>query len=92
MCARFNLRISPQKLAEVFALTRQLDFTPRFNIAPTQQIVVIRHGEPSMMRWGLLPSWMTKPGLPLINARAETVATKPAFRLAGGIDLGGRHQ
>ncbi len=82
MCARFNLRISPAKLAEIFALTRQIEFIPRFNIAPTQQIVVIRNGDPSMMRWGLLPSWMTKPGPPLINARAETVATKPAFRSA----------
>ncbi len=61
---------------------------PRYNIAPTQQVLTIRQREglPEAveLRWGLIPSWADDPmiGNRLINARAETVATKPAFRRA----------
>lgn len=61
---------------------------PRFNIAPTQFVPVVRHLEAdrflSAMKWGLIPSWAKdeKIGNKLINARAETVAEKPAFRSA----------
>jgi putative SOS response-associated peptidase YedK len=63
-------------------------FEPRYNIAPTQEIVVVR-AEPQSgtrstgpMRWGLIPAWTQElaPGPPMINARAETLAEKPAFR------------
>ncbi|OAI52405.1 hypothetical protein AYO47_06210 [Planctomyces sp. SCGC AG-212-M04] len=80
--------MSPEKLAEIFATTRQLTFRERFNISPTQTVVAIRqeNGErvPVNMRWGLVPSWAKdlKSGPPLINARGETVAEKPAFRSA----------
>jgi len=88
MCARYNLRATPQQLIEIFQLLREPLVTPRFNIAPTQQIAVVRRidkqRELSMMRWGLVPSWSkdVKAGPPLLNARGDTVATKPSFRSA----------
>lgn len=88
MCARYNLRISPQKLAEIFNVVRGVEYQIRYNIAPTQIIVAIRQEEgqrvPVNMRWGLVPVWSKDPksGPPLINARGETVAEKPAFRTA----------
>ena len=64
--------------------------SPRYNIAPSQQVAVIIHNKDFperklvMMRWGLIPSWAKdhKIGYKMINARAETVAEKPAFRSA----------
>ena len=88
MCGRFTLRTNPIDLVDVFALLREPELTPRFNVAPTSQIAVVRqvdkHRELSMMRWGLVPTWQKDPkaGPPMINARGETLATKPAFRTA----------
>jgi putative SOS response-associated peptidase YedK len=95
MCGRFTLRTPAPVLIAQFVVEvsaeRQLElFEPRYNIAPTQEIVVVRadpacgRRSASMMRWGLVPSW-SKEGLkgrPMINARAETLAEKPAFRTA----------
>jgi putative SOS response-associated peptidase YedK len=81
-------------LVEQFQLglesARQLAlFVPRYNIAPTQDVLAVRAAEggqreAAMLRWGLVPSWAKElqSGAPLINARAETVAEKPAFRTA----------
>jgi putative SOS response-associated peptidase YedK len=89
MCGRFRLtRVS--KLAERFAIEPEDDWVPRYNISPTQNISVVRQhaDEPnrfgSQMRWGLIPFWAKDAsiGYKMINARAETVATKPAFREA----------
>jgi putative SOS response-associated peptidase YedK len=60
---------------------------PRYNIAPTQPVLVIANNHPDRLehfRWGLIPSWAKDPsiGSRLINARAETLAEKPAFRTA----------
>jgi putative SOS response-associated peptidase YedK len=88
MCGRFTLRTPARDLVEIFELLREPELTPRFNIAPTTQVAVVRqvdkHRELSMMRWGLVPTWQKDPkaGPPLINARGETLATKPAFRMA----------
>jgi putative SOS response-associated peptidase YedK len=88
MCGRFTLRTRPADLVEVFDLLRKPELTPRFNIAPTQQIGVIRHSgnerEWTSMRWGLIPPWSrdAKSGPPMINARAETITSKPSFRTA----------
>jgi putative SOS response-associated peptidase YedK len=94
MCGRFTLRTPASVLIEHFDLdvraSRQLDlFEPRYNIAPTQEIAVVRAENSNvpavaMMRWGLIPSWSKEgaTGPPLINARAETLAEKPAFRAA----------
>lgn len=88
MCGRFTLRTPAKDLLEVFQLLRTPELVPRYNIAPTQPVAVVRQVERrrelSMMRWGLVPSWSKDPkaGPPLINARADTVATKPSFRSA----------
>jgi putative SOS response-associated peptidase YedK len=94
MCGRFTLRTPASVLIERFDLDvrsdRQMElFSPRYNIAPTQEIVIVR-ANPSdgrrtaaMMRWGLVPSWAKEPGgAPQINARAETLVEKPMFRTA----------
>ena len=65
-----------------------LNLRPRYNVAPGQNIAAVRSEEGdrrlSMLRWGLIPVWSKKPniGYSLINARSETVASKPAFRAA----------
>jgi putative SOS response-associated peptidase YedK len=88
MCGRFTLRAKPDILVELFLLADPPDWSPRYNIAPTQQVPVVRlkgdgGREFVRLRWGLVPSWAKEVGgPPLINARAETVATKPAFRTA----------
>jgi putative SOS response-associated peptidase YedK len=90
MCGRFTLRARPQAVAEAFELLELPDLSPRYNIAPTQLIASVRfdadRGSRVLVRqrWGLIPSWADDPsiGNRMINARAETVATKPAFRKA----------
>lgn len=90
MCGRFAMT-QPDKLMERFGLdTSSLPFVQeqdaRYNIAPTQEMLVIasREGKSRAlpMRWGLVPSWSKEDtaGAKMINARAETVAEKPAFR------------
>ena len=65
-----------------------LNLRPRYNVAPGQNVAAVRSGDDgrrlSMLRWGLIPGWSREPniGYRLINARAETVATKPSFRAA----------
>jgi len=89
MCGRYRLSRRKEVLAEYFGADyADLDWQPRHNIAPTQQVSVIRQvaGGParqaSMMRWGLIPSWAADPTIcaRTINARAETAAAKPSFR------------
>lgn len=90
MCGRYTLSTPPELLAEHFALDAvPTGLDARYNIAPSQEVPVIvrvegrgRHLE--RMRWGLVPGWAQDPsiGHRLINARAETAATKPAFRSA----------
>jgi putative SOS response-associated peptidase YedK len=88
MCGRFTFAISPELLAEIFGVTILGDFTPRYNIAPTQQVLTIRGTEAgnraAFMRWGLIPSWAKdlSIGSRMINARCESVQEKPAFRTA----------
>lgn len=90
MCGRFYLDVQQDQLREWFRLQGQQlpELTPRFNIAPSQAIAVVREGEQgrelAMLRWGLLPSWAKeeKSRFSMINARAETVAQKPAYRTA----------
>jgi putative SOS response-associated peptidase YedK len=90
MCGRFQLTLPAEALRQAFAIDGAIeDFPPRYNIAPTQPVHVVRAGragarELVLMRWGLLPSWVKDPNdFPLlINARVETAAGKPAFRAA----------
>jgi putative SOS response-associated peptidase YedK len=88
MCGRFTLRTNPQQLALVFSCEISADLLPNYNVAPTQQVAALRSGaagrEFTLLRWGLIPSWAKDRsiGNRMINARAETVAEKPAFRSA----------
>lgn len=90
MCGRFTLRTPLSVLIEQFELRQAPQLPLRFNIAPTQAIAAVRIcGDSSerqlhLLRWGLVPSWAKDPagGAKMINARAETVADKPAFRAA----------
>jgi putative SOS response-associated peptidase YedK len=87
MCGRFAQPRSPDELARIFRATAVSDLPgDRFNVAPTDPVaaVVEHHGERVVdtFRWGLVPSFAEGPKSrsPLINARAETVETAPAFR------------
>jgi putative SOS response-associated peptidase YedK len=86
VCGRYTNTAGPEELNERFRIPIRTDAgTRRFNIAPTEQVLAIvsPKGQPEaqMLRWGLVPSWSTAIDGPLmINARMETVATKPAYR------------
>lgn len=86
MCGRYALVVEDGTWQRRFSLDDLLDMPDaRYNVAPTQTLpVVVRHSPNhiAMMRWGLIPSWAKdlSVGNRMINARAETVAEKPAFR------------
>ena len=88
MCGRYRLSRRKQLIAEYFETDNEVDWEPRYNIAPSQPVGIIRQDPSrperrfSLARWGLIPSWATDAsiGFKTINARSETVASKPAFR------------
>ena len=87
MCGRYTNTAGPEELNERFRVPfTGSEGTHRFNIAPTEEVLAIvsPEGEPEarMLRWGLVPHWADdlKGGAKMINARMETVASKPAFR------------
>ncbi len=93
MCGRFTLRATREELAALFQLPMEQvpPWVPRYNIAPTQPVLGVRvlqesdlGREMTFLHWGLIPFWADDPriGSRLINARAETVADRPAFRAA----------
>jgi len=89
MCGRYSLTTPAEALIALFGAGPAEPFPPRYNIAPTQAVPVIRLNndgarEWTLLRWGLIPSWAKDPsiGNRMINARAETAAEKPSFRAA----------
>lgn len=85
MCGRYSLFIAPRDLEEYFGATFEYEFEPRYNAAPGQYLPVVRDDSRESIirsRWGLVPSWADEASTNLINARAETVSEKPAFRTA----------
>jgi len=89
MCGRYRLSRRKQLVAEYFdAVAGEDERNPRYNIAPTQPVPVVRQNpqkqirELSLLRWGLIPAWATDPsiGFKTINARSETVTTTASFR------------
>jgi putative SOS response-associated peptidase YedK len=85
MCGRYTLKTRAEVVAEHFQLPEVPVLPPRYNIAPSQPVAVVRDGpELARLRWGLIPAWADDPaiGHRMINARAETVAERPAFRAA----------
>lgn len=90
MCGRFAITLPNDAMAQLFAArpSNALPDVPNYNICPTNQVHVVRAGEGGRqldpLRWGFLPHWYKtqNDGPLLINARAETLAQKPAFRAA----------
>lgn len=88
MCGRYTLHTSVPRLARQFGVDPAVEPGPRFNIAPSQEAPVVRRSswgrELVFLRWGLLPSWAheERPRFSMVNARAETLAHKPAYRQA----------
>ena len=87
MCGRMAITLPHDAMAQLFAATPANDLpqVPNYNVCPTVQIAVVTAGRKYRpMRWGFVPGWYDKPngGPLLINARAETIAEKPAFRAA----------
>jgi putative SOS response-associated peptidase YedK len=91
MCGRFTLRTPADVLMQIFQTQDFPELQPRWNIAPTQQIVAVTSAEADWprrtvgwFRWGLVPFWADDPsiGSKMLNARSETAADKPAFRAA----------
>ena len=87
MCGRFALHARPEVIALQFGLAQPPQLAPRYNVAPGSAVLAVRaarDGAPQAAhpRWGLVPHWARDPaiGARVINARAETVATRPSFR------------
>ena len=89
MCGRYSFTLPPEAIRALFRVVTSLNLQPRYNIAPTQPVPAVRAGEGgrrtlTMLHWGLVPRWAKERaiGNRMINARAETIAEKPAFREA----------
>lgn len=88
MCTRYNLTSPPEAVRAYFRLGGFEPFPPRYNIAPSEPVAIVRQEghrgvqELALVRWGLVPSWVKDPRerAPIINARLETAAEKPSFR------------
>ena len=88
MCGRYAITSAPEAIRALFGYEEQPNFPPRYNVAPTQPVPIVRLMEGrrhfALVRWGLIPSWVEDPRTfsLLINARGESVNEKPAFRAA----------
>ncbi len=90
MCGRYRLARKKEILAETFDAENEVEWSPRYNVAPGQDVPVVRQDAArpvrslSLMRWGLIPFWAKEAnaGYKMINARMETLSSKPAFREA----------
>ena len=85
MCGRYTLTIDLRTVAETFGVAPTIEAAPRYNIAPTQEVVsILSNGSAhlDLLLWGLIPSWAKDAsiGSKMINARAETLAEKPSFK------------
>jgi putative SOS response-associated peptidase YedK len=88
MCGRYVITSAPDALRQLFGYVELPNFPARYNVAPTQPVPVVLQDHAArhfhLMRWGLLPAWVKDPKAftLIINARAETIVDKPAFRNA----------
>jgi putative SOS response-associated peptidase YedK len=88
MCARYVITSPADAIRALFGYAEQPNFPPRYNVAPTQPIPIVRLDEGkrafALVRWGFLPSWVKDPRTfsLLVNARGESMIDKPAFRNA----------
>lgn len=88
MCGRYAVTTAPEAIRQLFRYVERPNFPPRYNIAPTQPIAIVRLSEGerhfALVRWGLIPSWVKDPKSVslMFNARGETAAEKPAYKAA----------
>ncbi len=90
MCGRYRLSRRKEPIQEYFDTTDEVDWEPRYNIAPSQDVGIIRQDRAkperrfALARWGLIPYWAkdSRMGNKMINTRSVTVTEKPAFREA----------
>ena len=88
MCGRYCITSAPEAIRALFRYPEQPNFPPRYNVAPTQPVPIVRiaHGQRqfALVRWGLIPAWVKDPKdfALLINARGESANDKPAFQNA----------
>ena len=89
MCSRYSLTSPHEAVRAYFDYGNEHPFPPRYNLAPTDPVAIVRPGgrhnrELVLVRWGLIPGWVKDPGqfTTLINARSETLLEKPSFRAA----------
>jgi putative SOS response-associated peptidase YedK len=88
MCGRYAITSAPEAIRRLFGYEGNPNFPPRYNVAPTQPVPIVRLAEGkrqfALVRWGLIPSWVKDPRAfsLLINARGESLNDKPAFRNA----------
>src|SRR6266850_6440020 len=88
MCGRYAITTAPEALRALFRYLDHPNFPPRYNVAPTQPVPIVRMFEGkrqfALVRWGLIPAWVKDPRTfsLVINARGESVLDKPAFRNA----------
>src|SRR5437667_10225794 len=85
MCGRYTLTTNISTVASLFGVSPTIEASPRYNVAPTQEVVsILSNGSAHLdwLQWGLIPSWAKDPsiGSKMINARAETLAEKPSFK------------
>ena len=85
MCGRYTLTVDVKTIAETFGVAPTIEAAPRYNVAPTQEVVsILSNGSVHLdwLQWGLIPSWAKDEsiGSKMINARAETLAEKPSFK------------
>ena len=87
MCSRYSLTSPAEAVRAMFRTVRDHAYPPRYNIAPTQPVAIVRVGadlkrELALVRWGLIPGWVKTPDTfaTILNARAETVMEKPSFK------------
>src|SRR5437660_12774990 len=93
MCGRYTLTVDVKTIAETFGVAPTIEAAPRYNVAPTQEVVgILSNGSVHLdwLQWGLIPSWAKDDwiGSKMINARAETLAEKLSFKRLFGSKRG----
>jgi putative SOS response-associated peptidase YedK len=88
MCGRYAITTAPEAIRQLFGYPEQPNFPPRYNVAPTQPVPIVRMAQGkrhfALVRWGLIPAWVKDPRAfsVVINARGESLLDKPAFKNA----------
>src|SRR3569833_4711730 len=88
MCGRYAFLLPPEAMAQLFKVLNEVEYPPRYNIAPTQPVITVLEREgrrtAELFRWGFVPAWVKDPReFPLlITARSEGMAAKPSYRAA----------